>query len=246
MKYTLLLSIFLSVFLGHSQSQKGTLLLRVFPSDAIVKVDGVKYVERDQNGYLTIELDSGNHVMQCWAPMHKLIEDTIYVEADSTVRKVQYIGYSDEYRAFKKNYRRQTLAKTALLVVPSALLIGFTAEYFIKEPKMKQQVETSKNEVESTRLNYINATTINTVNDHKAANERAIENYNKQIEEYNRFVTVSTIKIASSAIISGFSIWWASKFKKLEYKEQPLLSRAEFMLDPINSQAFLTWKINRP
>tara|TARA_B100000508_G_C11456300_1_gene276900 strand:- start:266 stop:964 length:699 start_codon:yes stop_codon:yes gene_type:complete len=230
---------------GSSQTQKGTLLLRVFPVDAIVKIDGKKYVERDQNGFLKIELDSGMHFLQCWAPTHELIEDSIRIKANETVRKVQYISHSKEFQSFKQSKRRQAVGKTVLLVVPPAMLIGFTTEYFIKEPDMKLKVENSKTDVESTKQVYLDAITINTVKSSREAYERSVDNYNERVSEYNEFVTISAIKISASAVITGLSIWWVTKFKKLEYEEKQLLSRTKIILDPINGQAFLTWKIQK-
>ncbi|MBD80138.1 MAG: hypothetical protein CL840_14590 [Crocinitomicaceae bacterium] len=241
----LVLVTLLVAFSLFSQEQQGHLMLRVFPYDAIVKVDGKPYSKRGRAGFIYLDLKPGTHVIQAWAPTYNLFEKEVVINAGDTIQITKSLSFTEEYIAYKKEKRLQTIAKVSLIAIPSLATVGFTAAFYSKKTAEENKVHEAKVQVEVDRVKYENSISKDNIRITKAELNESLNAYDVAVDNYNKFVTNSMIKIGVSAGLTAVAVWTVSKFKKIEYKEDVLLSRLQLQLNPIDNELGLVWRFSK-
>ncbi len=217
----------------HGQTAgKGQLRYAIYPETAIIKLDGVKL---DTN-LGTLELDTGNHVFQFWAPRRSLIVDTVFVKPGRN-NYVRVATFSEEFLA----YRSKAIKQKALKIGINSVVPGISSYYFLTAVARRVRAYDNslaqyQDEANNAQRVYQRAFIINDINESKSDFDEAKEAYENELTERNRYVTKMYV-LGGASIIASVGIWvWTRKWSKPVYTESPLLTR----IKPTSSFQFNT------
>jgi hypothetical protein len=105
-------------------AQRGVLVLKVTPGDALVHIDGKKYEGKD-----TLELAAGWHRLEVWKAGHDYRRDSIQIKEGETFTYNQDLPLSEPYQAYLQEEREyQAIKYGTRFLVPAAFLGWMTIQ----------------------------------------------------------------------------------------------------------------------
>ncbi|HFA48519.1 MAG TPA: hypothetical protein ENJ95_05805 [Bacteroidetes bacterium] len=188
--------------LSYSQTN-GKMILQVTPKNASIEIENKLYQLGNKTWPMEIELPAGSYKIKIWAPTRKLIEDTIVIEADSTLYYRKNLNtLSEEYKTYNDKlayYHKQKLLKIGLIGLDIGVTAATTAFIFAK----KDRADNDKNIVDINSKAY--QTSVNPENIKLAKSEYfdSVERYKKSNSTYK---SVAIGGLAVITIINGLTI----------------------------------------
>ena len=219
------MKIFLSSFLlllvsmSTRAQNPGKLVIRVYPENAVVHVDGSREDRR------MLELKPGPHTVKVWAPEKELYEQQVLVKSDSTAYVQRLLRPSEEYRKYYKamdNYRYSMLKYRAVragrVAAPLATLY-FAYSALTEKGGINNDY---RNKASEEKALYEKSMTQSELDIHR-------DNFNGY---YSKYRTGVVLNYTSTGLMAGLSaLLWIMENKKPEkpeYSETPKLSRLGF------------------
>lgn len=236
MKFILLLLVCFLTF--QSYSQKGTVIFRVAPVDALIKVNGKTYQALEP--YL---FETGVYTVEAWLEKHEYVKLEFAVEPHQTNYVTFGLDYTKEYKKYKSRLSQiRTLKATAIFFVP-ALTVSMGARNLIILNRIKSETNTQYDRLVRYKSDYDNAVFKEDINDAEVRFNSAADIYNEKLAGYDiqrkRFIRQTTGLVLVNIGIQVL----AMKLKKPEYSESVKLV---YQQNPFNqsNQIGLAFNIN--
>ena len=208
-KLTILLFLILSSIVNAQE--KGLLFLRVFPENAIIRLNDTLLKSQQ-----TYPLDTGNYTLKMWLPTREYVERTVNIKEGKQTQLLEVLSYSDDYKKYQGRQRLYILDKIFLRYVPPVAL-GYI---IYKTISLNNQVTEEYNLSIEAKNNYdaaFNKGQLETYKNEYTAHKSA---YDKNVIDYNRSILISGALILTTAALEYLSF----KLKKPVYTEKVLLS----------------------
>jgi hypothetical protein len=228
MKIIISILFFTFTTLTYSQ-EKGSVYLRVFPKNAIIRLN-----DSLVKSHAKLSLDTGNYKIRLWLPKREYVEKTINIQAGKATHFLEVLSYNDEYKKYKRKKLMYVVNKTLMRYGSPLVLAWFVKSSLSIWSDLDEQTNKHYDAALSKKNDYENATDQSELTAlkesyslQKSAYESSLESYNNSRK--NRMIVGSAL-IFSTVALEYFSF----KLKKPEYKEKTLLANVYLNSDQDN------------
>lgn len=191
------------------------------PPEAIVKIDGITY----KSGNFYLQLDTGIHIIEMWAPKRKLIKDSIRVSNEGVNRYQIYLPYSENYREYQKELKQHNRKRTAInSIIPIASLAYFGIVYRNGLNNYDETLLELEQEAYWIKDTYDKGKYTSDFVGLKDDFEAVEFEYNMNIEARDKYIKNHRIILGTCAVLEIGLIIWSKYWQKPEYTENSLLS----------------------
>jgi len=229
MRLITILLLVLSTTLVYAQ-KKGELYLRVFPKDAIIRLNDSTLLDATKK----YSLDTGAYTLKMWLPKREYVERTVVIREGKSTQLLEVLSYSESYQDFRKKKRWYATKKLAARYGSPIVLALFINNTLSVWRDLNNKVEKNLDAAIITKSNYNNAVIQNDVTSQETLYNERRDFYEKSVDTYNRSkrngIITGTVMIAGTVFLEYLSF----KMKKPEYKEKVML--ANFTLYQDNNQ----------
>lgn len=214
---------------GHAQNAgQAKVNLNIRPSYSIVYIDSVKLNRIPDS----LDLDTGTHFVQVWAPRKKLLERTVKITSSTKQAIGVSLSYSEEYKAYRKAktyYMTQRFLSRYFLLQATGLTAAFAAE---RITTLGNEMDKQQKLAEAARLDYQSGRSILTITPYENAFEDHRAQYQQALKARNNWILGASIAIPVG-LVSYILIQRTERLVKPVFKEVPLLTQTDFYYMPL-------------
>ncbi len=228
MKLTITYLLLLFSLLGGAQNE-GSVFLRVYPKDAIIKLK-----DSTLKSHETYSLDSGNYVIKMWQTKREYVERTISIKSGKTTQLLEVLSYSDDFKKFRRRRLMYNVNKSLMRYGPPVVLGWYIQSTLSTWSDLDGRVTKFHDLGVAAKNDYDTGVEKDQLQSRKEAYEMYKEAYEKSLIEYNESKK-NRLMIGAAVIVSAVAIeYFSFKLKKPVYQEKVLLS--SFYINNYNNE----------
>ena len=209
----------LTLSLSSFSQEKGSMYLRIFPKDAIIKLNDSLLQSR-----LTYTLDSGDYMLKIWLPKREFVEKKVSIFPGKTTQVLEVLEYTRDYRIYRRRLFMYRVNKSLMRYGSIAFVGWFVQNTVSTLGRLNDKVTRFYDKSVEAKNDYDTGVEILPLQNSKSYYELNKLAYEQSLEEYNN--SKRNRVIASGALLVSVVAleYFSFKLKKPVFEEKVLLS----------------------
>jgi len=204
----------ISISIAQFVSAQEKVLFNILPENATIKIDG-KIIDKGEESKFNLELESGTHTIEIWAPEFELFIDefTVNPDEDNTYSK-GLLTQSEGFKEYKAKLKKYNSAKfTNILSTIGAVAGNAVMYYIIWDGGKVKELNEMEARLEIAQNSFVEAVHPDDIQMIRANFDQTKASHNKQVKSLN---TRRAIGIPIGVGVSALSYMLLKKKKKPE------------------------------